>query len=231
MEAGRSTYGTLQWTTIESITLKLLITSHHGSRVKKRFSASLSASPIRRHSTLCKLKLASFRWWRRAACPPLLRTFRRRCNDCPFFLLRKVLDSCDVTLSHLAHIKCLPRQNCSFDLFFLKAASLEGRHRKAQLGLKHAEDAATHICTARNFLWWTSACSHLLGEKLTTNYSYHATTAWQATNMSFACRQHMGLAWTDAESCSTILVASLALETSNPPGLVDFSGSVLPVQA
>lgn len=148
-----------------------------------------------------------------------------------FFFLRKVLDSCDVTLSHLAHIKCLPRQNCSFDLFFLKAASLEGRHRKAQLGLKHAEDAARHICTARNFLWWTSACSHLLGEKLTTNYSYHATTAWQATNMSFACRQHMGLAWTDAESCSTILVASLALETSNPPGLVDFSGSVLPVQA
>lgn len=65
--------------------------SHHGSRMKKRFPASLSASPIRRHSTLCKLKLASFRWWRRAACPPPLHTFRRRCNDCPFFCYAKFL--------------------------------------------------------------------------------------------------------------------------------------------
>lgn len=163
---------------------------HHGSRVKKRFPPSLSASPIRRHSTLCKLKLASFRWWRRAACPPLLRTFRRRCNDCPFFLLRKVLDSCDVTLSHLAHTKCLPRQNCSFDLFFLKAALLEGRHRKAELGLKHAEDAATHICTARNFLRLTLACSHLLGEKLTLRIT---VTMPQQHGRQLICPSHVDM--------------------------------------
>lgn len=154
------------------------------------------------------------------------------------FLLRKVLDSCDVTLSHLAHTKCLPRQNCSFDLFFLKAASLEGRHRKAQLGLKHAEDAATDICTARNFLRLTSACSHLLGEKLTLRITItiprlHGRQRIYPSHVDMFSKvaRALGLAWTDAESCSTILVASLALETSNPSGLLDFSSSVLPIQA
>lgn len=128
--------------------------------------------------------------------------------------------------------KCRPQQNCSLRLFFLKAASLEGRHCKARLGLKRIRRGRCykHLkFPAIDFSLLTSVRSWLHKLQLPCHYG-------KAGNEHVLCMSTrspklpgcMRLTCTYAKSCSTNLVASVAPQTSNPPGLVGSSASVMP---